>query len=299
MSQIIIAEGAAPSTPATGAVAVYAKADGRLYIKDDTGAEIAAYLFLTSSNPVALGSAAPGTASDAARSDHVHPTTGLGLLGTAQNWTAAQTFRAASSVRAEAAATQDAVVLAGRAGGTNSYAVTLTPATLSASRTVTLPDAATSIPIASFTYTIAGPTAARTFTFPDANASVAILGANTFTAAQALGNNNLTGIKTASFNGEGTLTTTTGAVTVDWTAAQNYKQNEPTGAITYTFTAPPGICHLQLRILSDGTSSAFTHVWPGTVKWLGATWAAVANKNAIINFWWDGTNYWAMGSNEV
>ena len=80
MSQIIIAEGAAPSTPATGAVAVYAKTDGRLYIKDDTGAEIAAYLFLTSSNAVALGVAAPGSASDAARSDHVHPTTGLELV---------------------------------------------------------------------------------------------------------------------------------------------------------------------------------------------------------------------------
>jgi hypothetical protein len=43
-------------------------------------------------------------------------------------------------VRSEAAATQDAVVLAGRAGGTNSYAVTLTPTTLTANRTVTIPD---------------------------------------------------------------------------------------------------------------------------------------------------------------
>ena len=57
-----------------------------------------------------------------------------------RSFTAAQTFRAASAVRSEAASTQDAIVLAGRAGGTSSYAVTLTPATLSASRTVTLPD---------------------------------------------------------------------------------------------------------------------------------------------------------------
>lgn len=55
-------------------------------------------------------------------------------------FTAAQTFRAANAVRSEAASTQDAIVVAGRAGGTSSYAVTLTPATLSASRTVTLPD---------------------------------------------------------------------------------------------------------------------------------------------------------------
>jgi hypothetical protein len=62
------------------------------------------------------------------------------VLGSAQTFTAAQTFRAASAVRSEAAATQDAVVLAGRAGGTSSYAVTLTPTTLSANRTVTIPD---------------------------------------------------------------------------------------------------------------------------------------------------------------
>ena len=61
-------------------------------------------------------------------------------LASANTFTAAQTFRAASAVRSEAASTQDAVVIAGRAGGTSSYAVTLTPATLNASRTVTLAD---------------------------------------------------------------------------------------------------------------------------------------------------------------
>ena len=43
-------------------------------------------------------------------------------------------------VRSEAASTQDAIVVAGRAGGTSSYAVTLTPTTLSANRTITFPD---------------------------------------------------------------------------------------------------------------------------------------------------------------
>jgi hypothetical protein len=62
------------------------------------------------------------------------------VLGTAQTFTAAQTFRAASAIRSEAASTQDAVVIAGRAGGSGSYAVTLTPATLAASRTLTLPE---------------------------------------------------------------------------------------------------------------------------------------------------------------
>lgn len=96
----------------------------------------------------------------------------VATIGTAQTFTAAQTFRASSAVRSEAAATQDAMVLAGRAGGTGSYAVTLTPTTLSASRTVTFPDASTSIPVATQTLTFSGPTAARTYTLPDADTTV-------------------------------------------------------------------------------------------------------------------------------
>lgn len=103
----------------------------------------------------------------------------------ANTFTAAQTFRATDAVRSEAAATQDAVVLAGRAGGTSSYAVTLTPTTLTASRTVTLPDANTTIPIAAQPITFSGPTAARTYTLPDAAVTLASLStAQTFTALQ-------------------------------------------------------------------------------------------------------------------
>lgn len=114
-----------------------------------------------------------------------------------------------------------------------------------------------------------------------------------------IGNEAVTNVKTISFTGEGVLNNTSGAISVDWAAAQNYRQVEPTGSITYTFTAPPGPCHLQLRIMSDGTSTAQTIVWPSSVKWLLFVWTALANKSAIINFWYDGTNYWAMGSNAV
>lgn len=120
------------------------------------------------------------------------------------------------------------------------------------------------------------------------------------TLSNNLGDEALTNVKTLTFNSEPALTTTTGAVSIDWSLAQNYKQNEPTGSITYSFTnPPPGPCHLQLRIISDGTSTAQAFVWPASVKWLLFIWTAVANKGAIINFWYDGTNYWAMGSNAV
>jgi hypothetical protein len=110
-------------------------------------------------------------------------------------------------------------------------------------------------------------------------------------------NQAITNAKTITFNSQPTMATTTGAITIDWTAAQNYKQATPTGAITYTFTAPPGICHLQLMIATGATPQVIT--FPATVKWQIFTWTGVANKTAIINFWFDGTNYWAMGSNEV
>lgn len=56
---------------------------------------------------------------------------------------AGQTFTGTQTVLA--AATQDAVAIAGRAGGTSSYVATITPTTLSANRTLTLPDATTTV----------------------------------------------------------------------------------------------------------------------------------------------------------
>jgi hypothetical protein len=84
----------------------------------------------------------------------------LATIGTAQTFTAAQTFRAANAIRSEAASTQDAIVVAGRAGGTSSYAVTLTPATLSSSTTLTLPNVTDTLATIGTTQTF---TAAQTF----------------------------------------------------------------------------------------------------------------------------------------
>lgn len=123
--------------------------------------------------------------------------------------------------------------------------------------------------------------------------------ANTDYLVPALANTAVTGFKTATFNSQTTIATTSGSITVDWTTAQNQKQTEPTGTITYTFTAPPGVCHLQLVIDSDGTSAAQTINWPASVIWLGATWAGANNKKSVINFWYDGTNYFAIGSNQA
>jgi hypothetical protein len=116
-----------------------------------------------------------------------------------------------------------------------------------------------------------------------------------------LSNANVTGIKQATWNGEIANAATSGAITIDWTAGHRQTQAEPTGTITYTFTAPTGSkpADLLLRVISDGSSAAQTFNWPATVKWVGVPWTPVANKNALVAFYFDGTNYWAQGANEA
>lgn len=67
----------------------------------------------------------------------------------------------ATGITTLAAATQDAMRLQGRAGGTSSFIGTLTPTTLTASRTYTFPDATGTVPILSFAQTFS---ALQTFT---------------------------------------------------------------------------------------------------------------------------------------
>lgn len=92
--------------------------------------------------------------------------------GSSNTFTAAQTFRAANAVRSEAASTQDAIVIAGRAGGTSSYAITLTPATLSASRTLTLPEPGENVTLGYLNSPINSQSAAYTLVLADSGKTI-------------------------------------------------------------------------------------------------------------------------------
>ena len=70
-------------------------------------------------------------------------TTGIGSIGIGTT-NPAEKLQVQGNVKvtSSTSATQDGIILSGRAGGTTSLAVTITPTTLTASRTLTLPDTA-------------------------------------------------------------------------------------------------------------------------------------------------------------
>lgn len=111
-----------------------------------------------------------------------------------------------------------------------------------------------------------------------------------------LNNASVTGMKEGSFYQEYDHGT---ATTIDWTNGHLQTCTALAGTKNYTaFTAPTGRAHLQLKIPSAG--SAYTLAWPATVKWLGSSFlSTIAGKVSIINFYWDGTNYYATGAAEV
>jgi hypothetical protein len=95
--------------------------------------------FLTSTGSAGVGTAPIWTGSTGSGNVVLatSPTLTTPSIGAATGTSLALT---GGSLTARPAATQDSVIIAGRAGGTSSFGVTITPTTLTASRTVTLPD---------------------------------------------------------------------------------------------------------------------------------------------------------------
>lgn len=145
----------------------------------------------------------------------------IAVVNTGNTFTAAQTFRAPDAVRSEAASTQDAVVLAGRAGGTSSYAVTVTPTTLSANQTFTLLDATT---------TAVGTDTTQTLTNKRVNPRVVAAAA------------------------------TSGNLTINGDTTDLYKAEGLTGAITFLQPSgtPVDGQRLIIRMEDDGTARGIT-----------------------------------------
>lgn len=105
-------------------------------------------------------------------------------------------------------------------------------------------------------------------------------------------------VKTGTFNSEVDNGNSGTSKNIDWTAGQKQKITS-TGSCTITFTAPLGPSNLTLRIIHENSVTAYAYTWPATVKWPGGTKATTTNTaNAIdvVSFYYDGTNYYGVGS---
>lgn len=91
---------------------------------------------------------------------------------------------------------------------------------------------------------------------------------------------------------KGTVTT---SAAIDWTTGNTQVLTMTSGsALTLTFTAPPGVGWLTLRVITAGTIGVIT--WPAAVKWSGGTKltpATTGGRTGVYRIFYDGTNYWA------
>ena len=89
-----------------------------------------------------------------------------------------------------------------------------------------------------------------------------------------------------------------GATTIDWKLGNKFEFTFGAQNDTFTFTAPTNPGNFVLKMIQDGTGSR-TATWPATVKWPGGTaptLTTTASAVDIISFYWDGTNYYGVGS---
>ena len=201
--------------------------------------------------------------------------TGNLLVGTATD-DATNRFQLVGSARVQAAATQDAVILAGRAGGTSSYAATITPTTLTANRTLTLPDASGTLVVPGTATTF---TATQTFS-GSASTLAAVL---TDTAEVAtISATAATGTIAYDVTTQSVLFYTTNA-SANWTV--NFRGSSGTSlntllaigqSITVAFLVTNGAtAYYNSSVQVDGTTTGVT------TRWQGGTAPTAGNASSV------------------
>ncbi len=116
--------------------------------------------------------------------------------------------------------------------------------------------------------------------------------------SQALGNTTITGIKGLDYNSEISNAPSAGAAAINW--ANGHQQKITSAALTSVTFSSPGAspCRLQLHLLAYSSPSSIS--WPVAVKWLTSSFTTpTANKDTLIDLYWDGTYYWSHAKVQV
>jgi len=256
-------------------------ADLKLYEDTDNGTNYVGFMA-----PASIASNVQWTLPSADGSaNQVLSTNGSGVLSWASGgnvstsannaFTGANTFyNATGQTFGTATSSEDGIVIAGRAGGSSSYRVTLTPGTLTASRTATFPDAST---------TIAGLSVAQTFTatqtFSGSSSSLAMVlndAAETTTVSATAA----TGTINFDVTTQSVIYYTSNA-SANWTV--NFRASSGTSlntamstgqSVTVAFLVTQGsTAYYNSAVQVDGTSV--------TPKWQGGTAPAAGNASGI------------------
>jgi hypothetical protein len=260
-------------------------ADLKLYEDTDNGTNYVGFMAPASiaSNVQWTLPSADGTA------NQVLSTNGSGVLSWASGgnvstsannaFTGANTFyNATGQTFGTATSSEDGIVVAGRAGGSSSYRVTLTPGTLTASRTVTFPDATT---------TIAGLSVAQTFTgtqtFSGSSSALAMV-LNDAAEVATVSATAATGTINYDITTQSVLYYTSNA-SANWTV--NFRASSGTSlntalatgqSVTVAFLVTQGsTAYFNNTIQVDGTTSGVT------VRWLGGAPTA-GNASGIDSY---------------
>jgi hypothetical protein len=260
-------------------------ADLKLYEDTDNGTNYVGFMA-----PASIASNVQWTLPGADGSaNQVLSTNGSGVLSWASGgnvstsannaFTGANTFyNATGQTFGTATSSEDGIIVAGRAGGSSSYRVTLTPGTLTASRTATFPDATT---------TIAGLSVAQTFTatqtFSGSSSALAMV-LNDAAEVATVSATAATGTINYDITTQSVLYYTSNA-SANWTV--NFRASSGTSlntalatgqSMTVAFLVTQGsTAYFNNSIQVDGTTSGVT------VRWLGGAPTA-GNASGIDSY---------------
>jgi len=198
----------------------------------------------------------------------------------------------ATTVRASA--TQDGIVIAGRSGGTSSYAVTVTPTTLSANRTLTFPDTTGTVVTSGDSGTVTNAMLAGSIAnnkLSNSTISGIALGSNLATLTLNVSGTGLSGNTTYNGSAAATFTVTSNATSANTggaIVARDASGNFSAGTITATLSGTAS--NVPASGITGQAGMWTSAARPGPYRLYRNDHDSAYNIQAT----WDGSTYWYL-----